>query len=89
MLSELLPDGENEPSGQYRQLVAVLDPIVSEYLPAAQSVHRVLLAAVAYLPATQLVHPDELATPLAADDLPAGQSEHCKTHVSLILFRLG
>jgi hypothetical protein len=82
MVSEQLPDGDNEPPGQYMQLVEVLDPIASEYLPAAQSVHTVLLLAVAYLPATQLVHPDGLATPLAADDLPAEQSKHCKNHNS-------
>jgi hypothetical protein len=48
--------GELEPAGQATQVVAIVAPVVVEYVAAAQSVQAALPAMILYLPGTQRVH---------------------------------
>ncbi len=76
MESAALPLGELELLGHARHVASSVAPVLVEYLPAPQSVHKALEIApmlVEYLPAPQSVH-DTL--PLLALYLPAAQAAH-------------
>ena len=92
LLAAELPFSELVPAGQATHVVALVVPVLAEYVPAEQSVHPALPVIVLNLPATQAAHgppsgpvdPGLHATethaftlePPAADVVPAGHETH-------------
>jgi len=71
-VSASLPMTDCELEGQLRQVLAVVAPVVVEYLPAMQSEHSSKFKPVLYFPATHAMH-----DPVGTLVYPAGQASTC------------
>jgi hypothetical protein len=101
LLAAELAFGELELAGHAMHTVALVAPVVVEYVPVPQSAHAALPLAILYFPATQAVHgppsgpvnPARQATethaftlePPPADVVPAGHARQVDTDVKYLI----